>query len=78
METLNHAYLDIDKFPANLNLPGIYPYQLDEYRVKLDQNAPRLFCSETDAAVDILQLDEGQKGKFPNLHYCSKMLVQLI
>jgi len=67
MEDLKASYANVDNFPSNLISPGIYPYRLKEYKDRLDENAPRLFCSEADAVVDFLQVDEEQNGKFLEL-----------
>jgi hypothetical protein len=67
MDDLNSSYADIDNFPSNLVSPGIYAYRLKQYKDRLDQNAHRLFCSEENAAVDFLQVDEAQKGRFRSL-----------
>lgn len=63
MDDLKRSYKDIDNFPSNLISPGIYLYRLQEYKDRLDQNASRLFCPETNSNVDFLQADEVHKGK---------------
>jgi hypothetical protein len=62
MDDLKASYAKIDNFPSNLISPGIYLYRLQEYEERLDQNAPRLFCPESNANVDFLQVDEVEKG----------------
>jgi len=63
MDDLNNSYAHVDNFPSNLISPGIYPYRLEEYEKRLDQNASRLFCPEINAVVDFLQVDEAEKGR---------------
>jgi len=67
MDHLKGSYADVDDFPSNLISPGIYSYRLKEYKDRLDEHAPRLFCSEANATVDFLQIDEDQNGRFSKI-----------
>jgi len=62
MDDLDKSYKDKDNFPINLTSPGIYRHRLEEYHQELEKDAPRLFSSESEAALDFLEYNEAGKG----------------
>lgn len=55
------------KFPQNLVHKFTPQHHLDAYFARLDEQAPRLFCEDGKAALNIWEYDDNVKGwtKFP-------------
>ena len=57
--TLNN---DAGSYPRNVADCTLPPFALDAIRQQLDQQAPRLFADEADAALDFLDLYDSSEG----------------
>jgi hypothetical protein len=49
-------------FPINIVRQFTPPHQLEAYYTQLDQQAPRLFCVDGEAALDIWEYEDNVKG----------------
>jgi hypothetical protein len=56
-------------FPRNLVQKLIPQHHLSAYFARLEEQAPRLFCEDGKAALDIWEYDDSVKGK---LKYSAK------
>ena len=50
------------KFPQNLVQKFTPQHHLDAYYARLDEQAPRLFCEDGKAALNIWEYDDNVKG----------------
>jgi hypothetical protein len=64
-----------DEYPECLIHPATHEYNLKLYRERLDEQSPRLFCSDTKADVDIWEYVDSSQGmrkvmpyKWPDPH----------
>lgn len=51
-----------DEYPECLIQYTTHQYNLKSYRERLDEQSPRLFCSDTKADVDIWEYVESSQG----------------
>ncbi|RDW85933.1 hypothetical protein BP5796_04258 [Coleophoma crateriformis] len=54
-----------DQFPNNLVARGIFDYNLDDYRERLDQRQHDLFSSEDDGLLEFWEYSDEEQGMLP-------------
>jgi hypothetical protein len=50
-------------YPENLSQDNYWNYDLTDFKNRLDNQSGELFCDETFAEVEVLQLQSGEHGK---------------
>ena len=55
---------DAVSYPRNIPLSGHQEYAIDLKYKQLNEQVPRLFCSEEKAKLDFFEFNEGGKGEF--------------
>ena len=68
------SYQQADEFPSNGIPADTFPHTRKSYADRLNEEKDRIFCSETDAQVHILELHE--QGQSQSKEYSKNIFVQ--
>jgi hypothetical protein len=62
MEQFDESCHQAISYPSNLIAPNVPLLELEAIQQELEQQAPRLFCDESSASVDLLEVPSRGQG----------------
>lgn len=79
MEAFEESCRRATSYPCNLVSPNVPQLELETIQENLRQEAPRLFCDDGSASVDILDVERRGPGSYCHFGVqCSLTMVQIV